>query len=80
MTDFERIQSIQFLRVLAGFEPKLRFLISKYPLGMPQVESRNLCFESYVVRSKATYWKRSGLGSRRVGWVWNVFERLNANG
>ena len=31
MTDFERIQSIQFLCVLAGFEPKLRFLISKYP-------------------------------------------------
>ncbi|HAT59980.1 MAG TPA: hypothetical protein DCS60_04330 [Opitutae bacterium] len=66
MTDFEGIQSIQFFRVLAGFEPKLRFLISKYPSGMPQVESRNLCFESYVVRSKANYWKRSGLGSRRL--------------
>ena len=58
MTDFERIQSVQFLSVLVGLEPKFRFLISKYLLGMPQVESRNLCFESYIVRSKATYWKR----------------------
>jgi hypothetical protein len=80
MTDFERIQSVQFLPVLAGFEPKFRFLISKYPPGMPQVESRNLCFESYVVQSKATDWKRSR-ARLKTGWLgMNVFERLNANG
>ena len=59
MINCERIQSVQFLRVLAGFDPKLRFLISTYPPGMPQIESRNLCFKSYIVRSKATDWIRS---------------------
>ena len=82
MTDFERIQSIQFLCVLAGFEPKLRFLISKYPPGMPQVESRILILKSDFTDLKAAYRAISNRKVKRVGrgnevWllVWGMDKR-----
>ncbi len=57
-----------FLRRFVGFDFKIRFLLSKYPPGIPRVESQILILKSDFIDLKATYRTTSKLkGEEEVG-------------